>query len=77
MCAHYCIRYGTCLTLPLLLPLAKRTISRVNVLQETAAAIAKEFSASIEAYEARLLAVETGVKQELAEIKELLKKGAK
>lgn len=48
--------------------------ARASAAQETAAAIAKEFANSIESYELRLLAVETGVQKELAEIKELLQK---
>jgi len=48
--------------------------ARASAAQETAAAIAKEFAASIEAYELRLLALEGGMKAELVEIKELLKR---
>lgn len=48
--------------------------ARASAAQETAAAIAKEFANSIESYELRLLAMETGVQKELADIKELLQK---
>jgi hypothetical protein len=48
--------------------------ARASAAQETAGAIAKEFAASIEEYEARLVLVESSVQRELEEVKDMLRR---